>query len=70
MIAIARLCSAGRDHAALKLDDRSWNELAPDGIQQVEACGDEPAEELELRRCPCGSTLGRIRKPAKVLANS
>lgn len=69
MTARRQLCSASVDHAAIKLDDYAWLALPLDGIQTIEASGDEPAEELELRRCACGSTLGRIRKCAEINAN-
>jgi hypothetical protein len=68
MTALARLCSAGRDHAAVKLDAHAWRELVFVGAQPLEATATEPAEELELRTCECGSTLGR-RKLADVHDN-
>jgi hypothetical protein len=62
-ILATRLCSAGIDHSAVKLDDAAWMRLAPAGVQHIEANAELPAEDIELRTCPCGSTLGRRITP-------
>lgn len=56
------VCSAGINHTAIKRDDKMWQTLVFVGVQHVEASGDEPAYTIELRDCPCGSTLGRVAK--------
>lgn len=52
-------CKAGHDHEALKASPL-WATLPHPpggGIQHVEATDDEPAAEVEMRNCACGSTL-------------
>lgn len=47
-------------HLALTTDDLAWSRLPLLGVQQVEADGDEPAYQLEVRDCArCASTLSR-----------
>jgi hypothetical protein len=50
-------------HAAIVADDTAWSALKPIGIQEVPAIDDEPGYELELRNCPCRSTLARRVRP-------
>lgn len=47
------LCRAGLDHQQLKLDDAAWALLDYVGVLAL----DDPP--LELRNCPCGSTIAR-----------
>lgn len=47
-----------RDHAEMIADDAKWSALAYVGIQ-ASWDDDDNEIELELRNCPCGSTLGR-----------
>jgi hypothetical protein len=47
--------AASCDHDALKRDPVKWAALRPVGVQES-GSGDEP--DVELRDCPCGSTLG------------
>lgn len=53
------MCKAGRDHGAIKLDTSSWTALELVGVQVTPEDEDGPEERLELRNCPCGSTLAR-----------
>jgi len=49
-------------HEALKLDDAAWSALVRIGAMPDEDDDGRPFV-LELRNCPCGSTLAReIRK--------
>lgn len=48
------------EHEDAKLDDAAWRTMEHIGDMLIDACGDEPAERLEMRNCPrCGSTLVR-----------
>lgn len=60
MVAIAkRLVCPSHVHDAIKLDDVRWSALAYVGILPDVDDDDRPAP-LELRNCPCGSTLARL----------
>lgn len=48
-------------HDALKRDPAAWSALRYVGIQHTPADETGPAEDLELRDCPCGSTLSLVR---------
>jgi hypothetical protein len=55
-----------RDHAAMKADDAQWEQLDPIGRQK--SWDDDDNEIwLDLRNCPCGSTLCR---PDKLTPNT
>lgn len=49
------LCRAGLDHQQLKLDDAAWALLDYVGVLRL----DPEDAPLELRNCPCGSTIAR-----------
>ena len=49
------------DHVALKTSP-DWSMLRHIGVQKVESFGDEPAYELELANCSCGTTLARVKE--------
>ena len=46
-------------HEQIKLDDEEWGALEVCGVQHIDAYGDEPEINLELRTCACRSTLAR-----------
>jgi hypothetical protein len=48
------------DHEAIK-QSPAWQSLKYIGIQHVEAWEGEPAYDLELRNCACGTTLARVK---------
>ncbi len=50
------------NHAELKVDPVRWASLELVGTHHLEQAGDEPAEDIELRNCSCGSTLGKVVK--------
>jgi hypothetical protein len=58
------MCTKAR-HDAIKADATAFSKLELAGIQNVGAGEGEPAFQLELRNCSCGSTLARrILEPA------
>lgn len=48
-----QVCSAEK-HEAIKRDPVAWAKLKLVGVQRF----DDGGPSLELRNCPCGSTLG------------
>jgi hypothetical protein len=46
-------------HDDLKLDAAQWASLEFLGIQHLPEWADEPAEDVEMRMCTCGTTLGK-----------
>lgn len=57
------MCSAGHDHEVLKRDAAAWSSLPLVGVQRIEADESGPREDIELRNCSCGSTLGLAVSP-------
>jgi len=51
-----KVCGCGREH-----DAASWSDLPLVGFMDLDADGDE---RLELRNCPCGSTVA-VELPAE-----
>jgi hypothetical protein len=50
-------CSIER-HEAIKRDEQAWQALKPRGFQE-DYTDDNRRADLELRDCPCGSTIAR-----------
>lgn len=42
----------------IEYDAYSWERLPVVGVMHVDRDEEGPAEAIELRNCPCGSTLG------------
>lgn len=63
----ADIVEANAAHAELRADPALWNALPFVGYQLYGEAREQDALVVELRHCPCGSTLGRRISRADLL---